>query len=215
MVVERIFLRNDLAGSVASETSVRVFINRYLMLTFLGSRATLQLITDVGSRYIFQCQWNLEFQWNGRLVEIQRFLSHPYVCTAAIGLTSGFGHALYEILRKQVSLFDTSYPAHMAGSCLLVLLEDGQFLYRNLISHDTCRLIFFFRSVAEGPLLHSMLTFINFIDGFCCRVIYPCRLGRPHYGQVLLVYEANQLFASVIWHLSVLLSHGFMILTAS
>ena len=62
MVVERIFLRNDLAGSVASETSVRVFINRYLMLTFLGSRATLQLITHVGSRYIFQSQWNLEFQ---------------------------------------------------------------------------------------------------------------------------------------------------------
>ena len=62
MVVERIFLRDYLAGSVASETSVRVFINRYLMLTFLGSRATLQLITDVGSRYIFQSQWNLEFQ---------------------------------------------------------------------------------------------------------------------------------------------------------
>ena len=62
MVVERIFLRNYLAGSVASETSVRVFIDRYLKLTLLGSRATLQLITDVGSGYIFQCQWNLEFQ---------------------------------------------------------------------------------------------------------------------------------------------------------
>ena len=47
MVVERIFLRNDLAGSVASETSVRVFIDRYLKLTFLASRGTLQLITDV------------------------------------------------------------------------------------------------------------------------------------------------------------------------
>jgi hypothetical protein len=41
MVVERIFLRNYLAGSVASETSVRVFIDRYLQLTFLGSRGTL------------------------------------------------------------------------------------------------------------------------------------------------------------------------------
>ena len=208
MVFERIFLRNCLANSVASETSIRVFINRYLKLTFLGSRGTLQLITDVGSRYNFRCQWNLEFQWNGRLVQILRFLSHPYVCTAAIGLTSGFGHALYELLRKQGSLVDTSNPAYMAGSCLLILLEDGQFFDRNLISHHTCRLIFFFSSVAEGSLLHSMLTFINFIDGFCCRVIYPCLLGRPHYGQVLLVYETNQLFASVIWHLGVLLSHG-------
>ena len=41
IVVERIFLRNDLAGSVASETSVRVFIDRYLKLAFLGSRGTL------------------------------------------------------------------------------------------------------------------------------------------------------------------------------
>lgn len=207
MVAERIFLRNDLTSSVASETSIRVFINRYLKLAFLGSSGTLLLITDVGSRYIFQCQWNLEFQWNGRLVQILRFLSHPYVCTAAIGLTSGFGHALYEILRKHGSLIDAPNPAHMAGSCLLVLLEDGEFLDRNLISHHTCRLIFFFSSVAEGPLLHSMLTFINFIDGFCCRIIYPCWLSRPHYGQVLLVYEADQLFASVIWHLGVLLSH--------
>ena len=62
MVAERIFLRNDLASSVASETSIRVFINRYLKLAFLGSSGTLLLITDVGSRYIFQCQWNLEFQ---------------------------------------------------------------------------------------------------------------------------------------------------------
>ena len=120
------------------------------------------------------------------------------MCTAAIGLNSGFGHAFHELLRKHGSLIDAPNPAHMAGCCLLVLLEDGQFLNRNLISHDTGRLIFFFSSVAEGSLLHSMLTFINFIDGFCCRVIYPCLLGRPHYGQVLLVYETNQLFASVI-----------------
>ena len=207
MIVERIFLRNDLAGSVASETSLRVFINRYLKLTFLGNRGTLLWIADIGSRYNFFNQLNLEFHWNGRLVKILLLLSHPYVSTAAPCLARAWGHALYELLRKKGTQFDTPNPAHMPGSCLLILLEDGQFLDRNLISNHACSLIFFFGSVAEGPLLHSMFTFINFIDGFCCRVIYPGRLGRPHYGHVLLVNEADQLFASFIWHLGILFPH--------
>lgn len=207
MIVVRIFLRNDLAGSVASETSLRVFIDRYLKLTFLGNRGTLQRITEVGSRYNFVNQWNLEFHWNGRLVNILFLLSHPYVSTAAPCFTRAWGHALYELLRKQGTLFDTPNPAHMPGSCLLILLEDGQFLDRNLISNHASSLIFFFGSVAEGPLLHSMFTFINFIYGFCCWVINPGRLGRPHYGHVLLVDEADQLFASFIWHLGILFPH--------
>jgi len=198
MIVYRTFLRNYLACRVASETSLRVFINRYLKLTFLGNCGTFQRITEVGSRYNFVNQWNLEFHRNGRLVKILLLLSHPYVSTAATCLTRRCGQTLYELLRQQGTLGDTPNPAHMAGSCLLILLEDSQFLDRNLISNHASSLIFFLSSVAEGPLLHSMFTFINFIDGFCSRVINPCRLGRPHYGQIILVDEADQLFASFI-----------------
>ena len=206
-IIERIFPRNNLAGNIASETSHRIFIYWWLNLTPPDRSGTLYWITDIRARYNFVYLWNLELHRLGRLVKILLLLSNPYVSTAATCLTRGSWHALYALLRKQSALIDTNNPAHMAGTCLLILLEDCQFLDWNLISYDTGRLIFFFCSVAEGPLLHSMFTFINFIDGLCCRIIYSRRLGRLHYGHLFLVDEADQLYASVIWHLGIFFPH--------
>lgn len=64
-------------------------------------------------------------------------------------------------------------------------------------------------SKSECFFLSSVLSTVNFIDGFSSGVVYPCSLSSFWDGITFNMNEFYQLFSQFIWHWLVLLSHRY------